>query len=134
MYFSFSFVVKKKSSFTLLSNWYVYLHIKSIYPRKVPKERENTQSSSTPFGRCLNGCCRRTGILSLAKNARGASDVLLHNVIVGVKPQPTLFNGKLKMESGKLFYTLPFIYPPLEINSLFFHNKRFFLGETAKHY
>ena len=56
MYFSFSFVAKKNSSFTLLSSWYVYLHIKCIYPRKVRKERENTQLFSTPFGRGLNGC------------------------------------------------------------------------------
>ena len=50
MYFSFSFVAKKKSSFTLLSNWYVYLHIKSIYPRKVRKERENTLMFLRPLG------------------------------------------------------------------------------------
>ena len=38
---------------------------------------------------------------TFAKNAHGVNDALL--AVVGVKPQPTLFNGKLKMESGKLF-------------------------------
>ena len=66
MYFSFSFVAKKNSSFILLSNWYVYLHIKSIYPRKVRKERENTLLFPTPFGRGLNGYSKQSLHFSLA--------------------------------------------------------------------